>query len=342
MAALTRRSVVIHIIAWAVCLSIPILIYNNPYGESMASTNEQFGMPEVIAYTLFIAFFYLNAFVLLPKLFYDKKIAGYIIVSVLLILFIGALNTWLVQEFRPKVPPRPFIRVFLYRLFISLANLAISTSYRMIMDNIKRERLIKEKEKENLIAELSFLKSQISPHFVFNVLNSVVSLARKKSDKVEPVLIELSSLMRYMLYESDSEKVSVKKMTMYLTSYINLQKMRFTDDVKIDYKVVDNASSEHYIEPMLFIPLVENAFKHGIGIIENPEINVLLTVNEKSITLQVQNKYNKNTTIEKEIKSGIGLSNLKRRLALLYPQMHELIINETENNFYTNLNLIIK
>ena len=129
---------------------------------------------------------------------------------------------------------------------------------------------------------------------------------------------------------------------MYLTSYINLQKMRFKDDVKIDYQIIDNSPIDNYIEPMLFIPLVENAFKHGIGIIENPEINVLLTVNEKNIVLQVHNKYNNNTTIEKDKKSGIGLANLKRRLNLLYPNLHELVIDERENNFYTNLNLVIK
>lgn len=340
--AYKRNNIILHILAWAVCFSIPILIYNNPYGEYVASTNEKFGVPEIINYSLFIVFFYLNAFLFIPEYFSKKRITEYVIFVVLVILAIGTINTLISQEYRPHIPPRPFIRVFLYRLFIGLANLAISTSYRMILDNLKREREIKEKEKENLIAELSFLRSQISPHFVFNVLNSVVSLARKKSDQLEPVLMELSNLMRYMLYESDSEKVSVKKMVMYLNSYINLQKMRFNDDVKIDYKVIDNSSKDNYIEPMLFIPLVENAFKHGIGIIEEPEINVLLTVNEKSIVLHVQNKFNKNTTIEKEKKSGIGLNNLKRRLNLLYPETHELIITEKENNFYTNLNLTIQ
>ncbi len=329
-------------LAWAVCFSIPILIYNNPYGEYMASTNEKFGLPEIINYSLFIIFFYLNAFLFIPVYFSKKRTLEYIVFVVIVILAIATVNTLLSQIYRPHTPPRPFIRVFLYRVFICLANLAISTSYRMIMDNLKRERELKEKENENLLAELSFLRSQISPHFVFNVLNSVVSLARKKSNQVEPVLMELSNLMRYMLYESDTEKVSVNKMVMYLTSYINLQKMRFNDDVKIDYKVIDNSNKDNYIEPMLFIPLVENAFKHGIGIIENPEINVLLTVNEKSIVLHVQNKFNRNTTIEKEKKSGIGLANLKRRLNLLYPQAHELIITEKENNFFTNLNLIIQ
>ncbi len=331
--------IITHILAWAICLSIPVFIYNNPYGEFIANAEEKFGIPETIAYITFICFFYLNAFVLLPKLFSQKKIVAYIVITFLLLIIVATTNATIASIYRAQVPPRPFIRVWAYRVFISLANLALSTSYRLIMDNFKREQFLKEKEKENLIAELSFLRSQISPHFVFNVLNSVVSLVRKKSDQAEPVLMELSNLMRYMLYESDAEKVSVTKMIMYLTSYINLQKMRFGDDIKLDFKIENNTVNDHYIEPMLFIPLVENAFKHGIGIVEHPEIRVVLKVSGQSINLYVSNKYDSKTKVQKDKKSGIGLNNLKRRLDLLYQHKHQFAIIENENEFTATLNI---
>ena len=304
--------------------------------------NEYFGFPEIVSYACFISFFYLNAYYLLPKLYFKKKIILYIICVVAIIVAIGVTNAYLTQIYSPQVPPRPFIRLLFSRMWTSIANLAISTSYRMIIGNFKRERLLKEKEKENLVAELSFLRSQISPHFVFNVLNSAVSLVRKKSDQVEPVLMELSNLMRYMLYDSDSDKVSVKTVEQYVTSYINLQKLRFGDDVRIDFVVEDNSTTENFIEPMLLIPLIENAFKHGIAMIENPEIKVSLIINQDNIKLFVCNKYNNNHKIGMDAKSGIGLKNLKRRLNLLYPEKHVITDYIKENKFVAKLKIQLK
>ncbi len=332
---------IIHALAWLVCLTIPTLIYNGPYGLLFTSDETIFGFPELIAFCLFISFFYLNAFLLIPKLLSRKRILAYLVITILLVLIIGIVNAEIASVYREDFPARPFVTVWFYRIFICLVNLALSSSYRLIVDNFKKERNLKEKEKENLISELSFLRSQISPHFIFNILNSVVSLVRKRSDQAEPVLLELSSLMRYMLYESDTDKVSVKTMVMYLKSYINLQQLRFGDDVKIDFKIVDNSINDDFIEPMLFIPLVENAFKHGIGMIENPEISVLLTINSKNINIFVQNKFSSTVKIEKEKQSGIGLNNLKRRLKLLYADNHQLTITGNNNQFKATLNLQI-
>jgi two-component system LytT family sensor kinase len=342
MKSKTSLQVLIHIFIWAGCLSIPVLIFNNALsGQPDPSKNEYFGLPEIVSYLCFISFFYFNAYYLLPNLFFKKKIIPFLFLVILIIITIGTTNALLSQIYSPQIPPRPFIKLFINRSFTAIANLALSTSYRLILENFKRERELKEMEKEKIMSELSFLRSQISPHFIFNILNSIVSLVRKKSDQAEPVLIELSSLMRYMLYESDAEKVSIKTVETYMTSYINLQKMRFGDDVKIDFIIVHNSEKDIFVEPMLFIPLVENAFKHGIGIIENPEIKVLFSINQNDLKIEVSNNYNLETVNPKDTKSGIGLNNLRRRLDLLYPEKHKLELYQKNNKFVANLKIEI-
>ena len=118
--------------------------------------------------------------------------------------------------------------------------------------------------------------------------------------------------------------------------------LRFGDDIKINFNVVTNAVMENSIEPMLFIPLVENAFKHGVGLIEHPEINVQFIINEETVFMRVINKFNNHTEEEKDISSGIGLNNLKRRLNLLYRDSHDLIISDRDNQFIATLNLKLK
>ncbi|MGZ4158579.1 MAG: sensor histidine kinase, partial [Bacteroidia bacterium] len=314
----------VHVVAWAIFLSVPFLLFSSPPGEQHpVSHPELFGITEILSSLFYISFFYANAYLLIPSLLSKKKIVTYIIIIIALILSIAFINSFLSEYYRPHFPPHPFIRLFVFKIFTCLSNFAISSSYRILIDNFNSEKERKEKENENLKSELSFLRSQISPHFMFNVLNNMVSLARKKSDRLEPILIELSNLMRYMLYESDEEKVSVNKEIEYLKSYIDLQMLRFGDDIKVDFNVVRNSVMADSIEPMLFIPLVENAFKHGTGFIDKPEINVQLIINEETIFMRVINKFNGQSNEEKDNNSGIGLNNLKRRLNLLYPEKHE-------------------
>ena len=198
---------------------------------------------------------------------------------------------------------------------------------------------MKEKETENLKTELSFLRSQVSPHFMFNVLNNMVALARKKSDELEPSLIKLSSLLRYMLYETDESKVLVEKEVGYLQSYIDLQQQRFGNKVIINtnFGKIENG---YTIEPMLLIPFVENAFKHGTGLIPDAQINIDLTVQNHQLNFSVQNRYVNGETFEvKDKTSGIGLNNVKRRLNLLYSNNHTLKIDKTDGWFTILLQL---
>ncbi|HKZ67875.1 MAG TPA: histidine kinase, partial [Chitinophagaceae bacterium] len=220
-----------------------------------------------------------------------------------------------------------------------LLTIAASTIYKMMKDRMKADRMAEQKQAENLKTELSFLRSQISPHFVFNILNNITALARLKSDELEPTVMKLSSLMRYMLYETNEEKVSLQTEVEFLQSYIDLQQQRFGTKAKICISLETGNGNVYEIEPMLLIPFVENAFKHGIGMIRNPEINVGLTIKNNILFFSVSNKYSESTQEIKDKTSGIGLTNVKRRLNLLYQNNHQLLVSKKEGWFLVSLQL---
>jgi LytS/YehU family sensor histidine kinase len=199
------------------------------------------------------------------------------------------------------------------------------------------DRIAKERQSENLKTELSFLRSQISPHFLFNVLNNIVALVRLKSDELEPTILKLSSLMQYMLYETDDEKVLLKSEADYLQSYIDLQKLRFGDRLKLNVNL-GLKEDWHTIEPMLLISFVENAFKHGTGMIENPIIDISLQAVNNELAFIVKNKFIDDDQAKDQV-SGIGLINVKRRLQLLYGKNHDLNIDSTDQWFIVTLKL---
>ena len=186
--------------------------------------------------------------------------------------------------------------------------------------------------------ELSFLRSQINPHFIFNMLNNLVALEQMKSPELGPTILKLSSLMQYMLYDTDEEKVELNKEVEYLQSYIDLQKQRF--GTKVPVKVsLDVPGGFYEIEPMLLIPFVENAFKHGVGMIDRPCIEINLKVREGVLYFAVRNRYNPASSEIKDKSSGIGLGNVSRRLDLLYEKQHVLLVSHGEGWFTISLQL---
>lgn len=216
----------------------------------------------------------------------------------------------------------------------------VSFCYRLYTDKQDRDRLIEERERIHLKTELEFLSSQISPHFMFNLLNTLVSMARKKSELLEPSLIRLSQLMRYMLYDNNAPQINLANEVEYLKNYINLQLLRFGDDIKINLYL--SGDFERYtIAPMLLIPFVENAFKHGIGTLEDPIIDVLLSIpdDKDELYLVVVNGIAPQGISAQESSSGIGLANVRRRLELIYPDHHSFNITQTADTFTVKLQI---
>ncbi len=330
--------VVLHIAVWLVVFSLPYLL-SSPYNQNRPEQPDREGFFQLNLLTGFfwVALFYLNAYVLTPSFVYVKKYFVYILILLavycVIMLFHGLLFTWLIKS-------RPFIfqRSASFNLTAFLLTITVSIIFKMMQDKSRTDKLTQQKQEENLRSELSFLRSQISPHFVFNVLNNIVALIRLKSDQLEPTVMKLSSLMQYMLYETDEEKVMLKTEAEYLQGYIDLQQQRFGSKVElnISIEIDDNG---HTIEPMLLIPFVENAFKHGVGMINKPQINIHLHTKENKLYFTVLNKYNEINIETKDKTSGIGLSNVKRRLNLLYEKQNELVITRKDGWFSVSLQL---
>lgn len=346
--------VLLHAVVWIILFSLPFLLRRSYNDKPDTSKEDVSALVAALSYIMsnavWIAFFYLNALLLVPSLLTKNKYWQYvlsIIGSFAILLFIeGAIFVY-----SRKPPHFSISNHILFNLFVFLFFLASSIAYRLISDKTKADRIAKDKENENLKTELSLLRSQASPHFMFNVLNNMVALARKKSDQLEPSLIKLSSLMRYMVYEADEETVALEKEIEYLQSYIDLQQQRVGKNVKIA-TCFDKIESGHTIEPMLLIPFVENAFKHGTGFISinkvegsdlvsynMAEININLTTEKGVLKFSVKNRYNEDNSQPKDKTSGVGLTNVKRRLNLLYDKNHTLLIDKKEGWFTVSLQL---
>jgi two-component system, LytTR family, sensor kinase len=330
----------LHTAAWVLLFSLPYLLrpsLNDSRPAKQDSEPAMIHLRYVLNNLIYIGFFYLNAGLLIPQFIYKRKYkqwAAVIITSFIIILFI----TWLTLFMLLGRPKFNFSGHILFNFFFFLFILAGSTAYRMIKDRTQADRFAREKENENLKTELSLLRSQASPHFMFNVLNNMVALARKKSDLLEPSLLKFSSIMRYMLYEDDEEKVPLEREIEYLQSYIDLQQQRFGKNVQVnvDFQKIDD---NHEIEPMLLIPFVENAFKHGTGMIEDAQITIQLKTEKDKLHFTVQNRYDPSSIEIRDKTSGIGLTNVKRRLNLLYGNKQRLLITQKDNWFNVSLQL---
>ncbi|MDR6567290.1 MULTISPECIES: sensor histidine kinase [Chitinophaga] len=328
-----------HMLAWLIFFSLPYLLHptNEKYDRDRMDEKQAWAMYVYFTYLVMVVFFYLNAWVFIPKLVYKKKIVDYILYIVGIFIFMCTMRYTFEKIFlKPhQMDIKPAI---LFTFFTFSFVLSASTAFQMIVDKMKLERRSSARENELLKTELSLLRSQVSPHFMFNVLNNMVSLARKKSDVLEPSLIKLSSLMRYMLYEADEDKVPLQKETEYLQSYIDLQQQRFGKNVTIQVSL-ETGDTCYEIEPMLLIPFVENAFKHGTGMITDAMIDIRLYTRDDKLFFSVRNRFNKDSSEIKDKTSGIGLTNVKRRLNLLYGDNYVLHIDKKDDWFIVSLQL---
>jgi len=219
---------------------------------------------------------------------------------------------------------------------------AITMSLKLVKHWYEKERLTKALEKLNTETELKYLKSQINPHFLFNSLNSIYSLALQKSDVAPELILKLSDILRYILYEGSEKKVSLSQEIKYLKSYLELEKVRHGDRMDLQIEISGETDSKE-IAPMLLIPFVENSFKHGLGKdIANGFVKVNVITNHDTLRFEIINSKPKNgseVSSEKNYKGGIGLINVQKRLNLLYPQKHQLSISGHENEFKVELEI---
>lgn len=320
--------VVFHIVFWFMWIGLPLLTAPDERAWNFIYTMLPVSFSN-------IPLFLINSEWLIPRVFRKRGLGIYLLsllaAVVVFVFFQDLLKNQLIPDLRNhgklfwKVMPVLFIT-------------AISTGYGLIVYLLKQEKMRQEERQERLQSEVSFLRSQISPHFIFNVLNSIVYLIRSKSEQAEPVTLKLSELMRYMLYESGDTQVLLEKEIAYLENYVELQKIRFGEDVDIRL-AVEGIPAHHRIEPMLLIPFVENAFKHGVGLLPDPIIDISLQIQANTLLFSISNKIAPETEENKDSASGIGLKNVKRRLELLYPEQHLLSINRAGEWFTVQLTI---
>ena len=271
---------------------------------------------------------------LLEKFFLNRRF-------VIFILFFLVL--WIISGF---VADFVFEKYFSYRggifaalYFVGFA-LVIATAAKLIKKAIRQRLQIQEAESKQLQTELALLKAQINPHFLFNTLNNLFGMARNQDAATAEGISRLSHLMRYMIHDSQVDRIDLDKEVDQVRRLIELQKLRFSpdDDIDIDFLVVGQ-TERIQIPPMLLIPFVENAFKHGISLDEASFVHIVLKAQEERLEFSIKNSTHTPRSEYKESEIGLGLSNVKRRLELLYPGNHKLKIQDRENTFEVSLTI---
>lgn len=339
------KKIGIHILFWLGYYFLTFYWFSLVYEIEVALL---IGLRIVIIHLLL---FYININFLLPR-FVDK--GHYLIYLLAIIILIAAIfylirfsNEWFSIRnninFRRAGRPAFFPRLFFGRgTYISLASsmaiLFISSTYWINAQGQKRKQQAIALKNENLEAEMRFLKSQTNPHFLFNALNNIYALSYTNSAKAPDMIMKLSEMLRYVLYESNEKKVPLADEIDYIKHFIDFQilKIEGVPNIKADFKISD---TNIQVEPMLFIPFIENSFKHSkIGNLKQSWVRIYLSANRSTIELKVENSIPKDS-FSKDQTGGIGLTNVKKRLVLLYPESHELIIKNDDTSF--NVNLII-
>ena len=238
-----------------------------------------------------------------------------------------------VRNFRPPILSPGSSLIFLLVF-------TFSTGIKVINQWLQSERRSKQIENEKLSAELSFLKAQINPHFLFNTLNNIYSLAADKSEQTASAVMKLSSIMRYVLTETKNDRVPLENEIHFITDYLELQKMRTTTKTCIGFTIAGDPAGKR-ISPLIFLPFIENAFKYGVSTREISPIPILLEIHDKNIFFKVTNNKHHLSSINGVENTGIGINNTRRRLDLLYPDRYKLDIEDKPSTYTVNLNILL-
>lgn len=336
--------IILHILIWTIIIIIPLYLANR-YGANRRFFKLFFYKDIILLGILF----YINYLILVPRFFFKGKRLSYIaIVLVLLISFYFisyfpheyiAKRPDIEQNIEPEQPSQRgqgpgFRLVHAYNYTLSsVAIIFLSLGLVSLNRQSQIEKRQKELEKEKLNSELAFLKNQISPHFFFNTLNNIYSLIEINPEQAKEAIHKLSRLMRYLLYESEQGETRLSNEIDFMNYYIDLMKLRLTGKVRLDVEFPD-IHEELPVPPLLFIPFIENAFKHGISNREKSEIAISLKVHENTLIFQCKNSKTLADNGSKDISgSGIGLENAIKRLNLLFTDNHTLTISQTDDFF---------
>lgn len=236
-----------------------------------------------------------------------------------------------------KRPPHPFPFHILFKLFLAIMVIGANVAICLIFTYNQEKDKLKDLENFKLQEELKYLKQQISPHFLMNVLNNIYEMAEEDSKTAQEMILELSNLMRYVLYESENGITSLSKEAKFISNYVALMKRRYIEDmVKINLDLSEQVSHRINIPPMLLISFIENAFKHGVSYLHESFINVRLYDKDGKVHFSCENSIPPQRNSKKN-NGGIGLTNVKRRLDLLYGDNYSLHISDNDKIYSVKL-----
>lgn len=342
--------IVLNIAAWAIFFMLPFAFLFPSNSKISALDSHRFIWMLISSNIILITFYYLNRWWLIPRLLANKHTLIYIAaVIAYLLLYLGVMffifvdspetKQWLLTMLQ-KNPDYKFKPRFFSAgpLTLFLLTFIISSSSKVISQWFYAEETRQEITKQQLQTELSLLKSQVNPHFLFNTLNSIYSLSVTNSEKTSDAVMKLSRIMRYTLEESKNDEVPLGDEIEFIRSYIDLQKIRLTDMVRIDF-TTDGIADNVIIAPLLFIPFIENAFKYGISTHHPSHIIITIAIQHNELIFTCVN--DQVPVSHKHESTGTGIVNTRRRLELLYPGKHTLSIesNTRQYNVLLRLNL---
>lgn len=336
-------SVFSHVLVWAVLFSMPYLLST---GQSQDITRiiAHFWIPLVLSAMLF----YANYFVLIDRFYFTKKIIAFVGVNALFITVFLLLREYLESNYFQELARRTLasdddsgsrLKMFIYGQIASymaplLFAIAVKTTERWVTTEAER----KETANIKLQSELQHLHYQLQPHFFFNSLNNIYAMVDVSPDEAKKSIHSLSKLMRYMLYETNMEVVPLTKEIDFMKKYIDLMKLRVSDKTKVNYNFPSEDTGIQ-VAPLLFVSLIENAFKHGVSGSKESTIQINLVIVDKRVLFTIENDNFPKKSDDKS-GSGIGLVNIEKRLALLYPQRSELSTEVRDNRFVAQLEIL--
>lgn len=349
---LEKDGLFIHVFFISLFLVLPTLAFVRPPGESFFALTRIF-VQDTTANFVLLCFFYLNYYLLLPRYFFTKRYLVYFLFVILFLLIAFTLPFYtgklVAQEMIGKEPPGtpgpppfpqmgnrhfslPSFVIDEFRRHLGLFFTAVFFSYLLRT----RQYLARLKE-EKLKAELSSLKSQINPHFLFNTLNSIYTLSVKNDSRTSDAIINLAGLMRYVIREAQDHKIPLHKELEYISNYIELQQARLGNTARIIFDSSGNAGSLEIV-PLILITYIENAFKYGINPdVEDCRVEVRIQVTETGLKMFV---FNRIVPLAGSIEStGIGITNTAERLQLLYPDRHKVEVSENDETYSITLTL---
>jgi two-component system LytT family sensor kinase len=279
---------------------------------------------------------------LIPNYLSPNKFSTFILLMVLSVVLLTPIHNLAIYLMYSgnEVFQRSFVEGQWKTYVSNLLIACIATAAQTVRDWAWHRRQVAELENQNMRSELSFLKSQINPHFLFNTLNSIYALSLKKSDLAPDMVLKLSDMMRYMLYESNERRVLLSKEIGYLNNYIDLERLRYGGgaDIRLD---VQGDPAEYTIAPLLFINFVENSFKHGLSnkASEASYVHISFEIGQQALIFVCSNSIREQSSTLPTQVGGIGLHNVKRRLDLLYPKQYQLDMQTADNHYTVTLKI---